>query len=129
MPIYLYTDDPQFIAAVPAAQTDKNLYSGIDNGGVYIAVPRMSGLKAPELTLNLRMLLTQQIVATMSGGNLPPGLLHGTRSTAKHPRRNCPHSSPRSISRRARTASPTGRRSSTPPTPRSPGSNTASSPS
>jgi hypothetical protein len=78
VPMYLYTDDPQFIAAVPAAQTDKNLYSGGDSGGVYIAIPRMSGLKAPELTLNLRMLMTQQIAATMSGGNLPPGLLHGT---------------------------------------------------
>ncbi len=78
VPMYLYTDDPQFIAAVPAAQTDKNLYSGIDGGGVYIAVPRMSGLKAPELTLNLRMLIAQQVAATMSGGNLPPGLLHGT---------------------------------------------------
>ena len=41
-------------------------------------IPRMSGLKAPELTLNLRMLVTQQIVATMSGGDLPPGLVHGT---------------------------------------------------
>jgi hypothetical protein len=78
VPMYLYTDDPQFAAAVPAAQTDKNVYSGVDSGGVYIAVPRMSGLKAPELTLNLRMLITQQIVATMSGGNLPPGLSHGT---------------------------------------------------
>lgn len=78
VPIYLYTDDAQFIAAVPAAQTDANLYSGIDSGGVYIAVPRMSGLKAPELTLNLRMLITRQIAASMSGGNLPPGLLRGT---------------------------------------------------
>jgi len=78
VPIFLYTDVSQFIAAVPAAQTDQNLYSGMDSNGVYICVPRMSGLKAPELTLNLRMLLTQQIVAMMSGGNLPPGLLRGT---------------------------------------------------
>lgn len=78
VPIYLYADVSQFIAAVPAAQADQNLYSGIDGGGVYICVPRMSGLKAPELTLNLRMLLTQQIVAMMSGGNLPAGLLRGT---------------------------------------------------
>ena len=78
VPIYLYADVSQFTAAVPAAQTDQNLYSGVDSGGVYICVPRMSGLKAPELTRNLRMLLTQQIAAMMSGGNLPPGLLHGT---------------------------------------------------
>ncbi len=78
VPIYLYTDIAQFTAAVPAAQNDANLYSGVDSGGIYIAVPRMSGLKAPELTLNLRMLLTQQIVATMSGGNLPGGFVRGT---------------------------------------------------
>ncbi len=78
VPLYLYTDVSQFTAAVPAAQTDQNLYSGVDSGGVYICVPRMNGLKAPELTLNLRMLLTEQIAATMSGGNLPPGLLRGT---------------------------------------------------
>ena len=78
VPIYLYTDVSQFTAAVPAAQTDQNLYSGIDNGGIYLCVPRMGNLKAPELTLNLRMLLTQQIAATMTGGNLPPGLLRGT---------------------------------------------------
>lgn len=78
VPIYFYTDMGQFSAAVPAAQKDLNLYSGIDSGGIYIAVPRVGNLQAPELTLNLRMLLTQQIAATMSGGNLPPGLLHGT---------------------------------------------------
>lgn len=78
IPMYLYTDNAQFTAAVPAAQTDANVYSGIDSGGVYIAVPRMSSLKAPELTLNLRMLVTQQIAATMSGGNLPPGFVRGT---------------------------------------------------
>lgn len=78
VPIYLYTDVSQFTAAVPAAQTDQNLYSSIDGGGVYVCVPRMGNLKAPELTLNLRMLLTQQIAAMMSGGNLPPGLVHGT---------------------------------------------------
>jgi hypothetical protein len=78
VPIYLYTDVSQFTAAVPAAQTNQNLYSSIDGGGVYICVPRMGNLKALELTLNLRMLITQQIVAMMGGGNLPPGLLHGT---------------------------------------------------
>lgn len=78
VPIYLYTDVSQFTAAVPAAQADQNLYSGIDGGGIYICVPRMNGLKAPELTLNLRMLLTQQIAAMMGGGNLPPGLVRGT---------------------------------------------------
>lgn len=77
VPLYFYTDIAQFTTAVPAAQNNPNLYSGIDNGGVYIAVPRMSGLKAPELTLNLRMLLTQQIAANLSGGNLPSGLLQG----------------------------------------------------
>lgn len=85
VPIYLYTDVSQFIAAVPAAQTDQNLYSGIDGGGIYLCVPRMGALKAPELTLNLRMLLTQEIAATMSGGNLPPGLLHGTALYGKAP--------------------------------------------
>lgn len=78
IPMYLYTDIVQFTAAVPAAQADANLYSGIDNGGVYIAVPRMSALKAPELTLNLRMLITQHILGSMTGGNLPPGLMRGT---------------------------------------------------
>ncbi|MHB8647238.1 MAG: gluzincin family metallopeptidase, partial [Thermomicrobiales bacterium] len=78
VPIYLYTDVAQFITVVPAAQEDQNLYSGMDSGGIYVLVPRMSGLKAPELTLNLRMLLTRQIAAMMSGGNLPVGLLEGT---------------------------------------------------
>ncbi len=78
VPIYLYTDVSQFTAAVPAAQSDQNLYSSIDGGGIYICVPRMGNLKAPELTLNLRMLITQQIVAMIGGGNLPPGLVHGT---------------------------------------------------
>lgn len=78
VPIYLYTDVSQFITAVPAAQTDSHLYSGVDSNGVYLCVPRMGNLKAPELTLNLRMLLTQEIAATMGGGNLPIGLLRGT---------------------------------------------------
>ncbi len=78
VPIYLYTDVSQFTIAVPAAQADQNLYSGVDSNGVYLYVPRMGNLKAPELTLNLRMLLTQEIAAMMGGGNLPPGLLHGT---------------------------------------------------
>jgi hypothetical protein len=77
IPMYLYTDIAQFTTAVPAAQSDANLYSGIDSGGVYIAVPRMRALKAPELTLNLRMLVTQQILGAISGGNLPAGFLRG----------------------------------------------------
>src|SRR5438067_3975755 len=47
IPMYLYTDIAQFTAAVPGAQADANLYSGIDSGGIYIAIPRMSALKAP----------------------------------------------------------------------------------
>lgn len=78
VPLYLFTDLPQFMVAVPAAQNDPNLYSGVDGGGIYIAVPRMGALQAPELTQNLRTLLTQQIAASLSGGNLPPGLLRGT---------------------------------------------------
>ncbi|MDQ2785337.1 MAG: hypothetical protein M3Y58_10090 [Chloroflexota bacterium] len=78
VPLYLYTDLSQFITAVPAAQADQNLYSGVDSNGVYLCVPRIGTLNASALTLNLRMLLTQEIAATMSGGNLPPGLLYGT---------------------------------------------------
>ena len=37
----------------------------------------MYALKPADLTLNLRMLLTQQIAQTMSGGNLPAGFLRG----------------------------------------------------
>ncbi|MCA1668974.1 MAG: hypothetical protein LC793_16595 [Thermomicrobia bacterium] len=78
VPLYLYTDVAQFTTAVPAALADQNLYSGVDGGGVYLCVPRMGTLKAPALTLDLRMLITQQIVTMMAGGNLPPGLLQGT---------------------------------------------------
>jgi hypothetical protein len=77
VPIYLFNDMTQFTTAVPAAQSDINIYSAIDNGGIYIAVPRMNALKPADLTLNLRMLLTQQIVQTMSGNNLPAGFLRG----------------------------------------------------
>jgi hypothetical protein len=77
VPVYLFNDMAQFTTAVPAAQSDANIYSGIDNGGIYIAVPRMNVLKPADLTLNLRMLLTQQIAETMSGNNLPPGFLRG----------------------------------------------------
>jgi hypothetical protein len=77
VPVYLFNDMTQFTTAVPAAQSDVSIYSGIDNGGIYIAVPRMNTLKPPDLTLNLRMLLTQQIAETMSGSNLPPGFLRG----------------------------------------------------
>ena len=85
VPLYLFNDLGQFTTVVPAAQSDANLYSGVDGGGVYIAVPRMRLLAASDLTANLRSLLTQQITATMSGGNFPPGFGRGLALYAAAP--------------------------------------------
>lgn len=85
VPIYLFNDVGQFTTAVSAAQGDTTLYSGIDGGGIYIGVPRMRLLKPNDLTANLRTLLTQQLVATMSGGNFPPGFQRGLALYAAAP--------------------------------------------
>ncbi len=85
VPIYLFNDLGQFTTAMPAAQSDGALYSGIDGGGIYIGVPRMHLLKPNDLTANVRALLTQQIAAMMSGGNFPPGFQRGLSLYAAAP--------------------------------------------
>lgn len=84
-PLSFVTDMNQFVQYVPAAKDDTGIYSGVDRNGIYIAVPRMAALKAPELRADLRRLLTREMVTEMSGGNLPPGLVDGLSRYAEAP--------------------------------------------
>ncbi len=85
VPIYLFTDAAQYTQLVPNAKDNTMLFSSIDRNGVYILVPRMSGLKAPELQQDLRRLFAREMVTEASGGNLPKGLADGISRYAEAP--------------------------------------------
>lgn len=85
VPIYLMTDDAQFVAVVPTAKDDGTRFAGIDRNGVYVSVARATGLKPADLARSLRGLLAREMASEMSGGNMPAGLLDGLERYAQAP--------------------------------------------